>query len=100
MVSQWASVQVGLSTVAVNARNLLKTLCKQDGKRFFGDRFLSQNFDDFTQDPAGAIGRIYDAMGMEMPQFDFSRVRPAKAPYEHDSPKWAEFAKALELPDV
>jgi hypothetical protein len=73
---------------------------ERDGKKFFGDRFLSQNFDEFTKDPAAAIRRIYEAMGIEMPQLDFGRIRPAKAPYEAGSPKWSEYAKLLGLPDV
>ena len=41
---------------------------------------------------------LLDAMGLEMPQLDFSRIRPAKAPYEHDSPKWEEYKKRLGIP--
>jgi len=73
---------------------------ERDGRQFFGERFISQNFDQFTQDPRGSIQRIYDAMGLEMPDFDFGRIRPAKAPYEADSPKWEEYARLLELPEV
>jgi phytoene dehydrogenase-like protein len=34
MVGHWASASVGVSTVALMGRSLIKKLCKQDGKRF------------------------------------------------------------------
>jgi phytoene dehydrogenase-like protein len=34
MVGQWAGATIGVSTVAVMGRTLVRTLCKQDGKRF------------------------------------------------------------------
>lgn len=34
MVGQWASASVGVSTVAIMARRLIKDLCKKDNKRF------------------------------------------------------------------
>ena len=70
-----------------------------DGRRLFGDRFVSQDFDEFTRDPEGSVKRIYDAMGVEPPQLDYSRVRPAKAPFEADSPKWKELAREVGLPE-
>jgi len=73
---------------------------ERDGKQNFGERFISQNFNEFTRDPAAAMNRIYDAMGLEMPQLDFRRIRPAKAPYEADSPNWTEYANSLGLPPV
>jgi hypothetical protein len=73
---------------------------ERDGKRLFGERFISQNFDEFTRDPAASMQRIYDAMELKMPPLDFSRIRPAKAPFDADSPKWSEYAKLLELPEL
>ena len=34
MVGQWAGATIGISTVAVMGRNLVKAICKRDGKRF------------------------------------------------------------------
>jgi len=73
---------------------------EQDGPRYFGARFVSQSFDAFTRDPAAAFRRIYDAMGLELPPLDFGRIRPAKAPYEDDSPKWTEYLRLLAIPEA
>ncbi|MTI85141.1 MAG: NAD(P)/FAD-dependent oxidoreductase [Firmicutes bacterium] len=34
MVGQWAGAMIGVSTAAVTGRNLVKQICKKDGKRF------------------------------------------------------------------
>ncbi|MBN1224188.1 MAG: NAD(P)/FAD-dependent oxidoreductase, partial [Candidatus Aminicenantes bacterium] len=36
MVGHWATATIGVSTVAVMGRNLIRELCKRDGKRFIG----------------------------------------------------------------
>jgi len=33
-VGQWSTATLGVSSVAVMGRNLVRELCKQDGKRF------------------------------------------------------------------
>ncbi|MGE5549435.1 MAG: phytoene desaturase family protein [Bacteroidota bacterium] len=38
MVGQWAGATVGLSTVAVMGRNLVKEICRRDGRRFMTTR--------------------------------------------------------------
>jgi hypothetical protein len=73
---------------------------EQDGRRCFGERFRSVNFDRFTRDPASVMGTIFDSIGLEMPRLDFRRIRPAKAPFEPDSAEWKRYAELLELPTV
>jgi len=34
MVGQWAEAMIGIPTAALSGRNLIKTLCKKDGKKF------------------------------------------------------------------
>jgi len=34
MVGQWANAQNGISNAALTGRNLIKDLCKKDGKKF------------------------------------------------------------------
>jgi hypothetical protein len=34
MVGQWAVGTIGLNTVCLTGRNLIRDLCKQDGKKF------------------------------------------------------------------
>ncbi len=34
MVGQWATATIGLNTVCLSGRNLIRDLCKQDGKKF------------------------------------------------------------------
>jgi hypothetical protein len=71
---------------------------EQDGRRYFGDRFLSQSFDSFCGDPSGAVERVYRAMGLPHPKLDFSGVHPPHGPYQPDSPEWVRYRGLLGLP--
>ena len=38
MAGQWAEAMIGISTAAISGRNLVKRLCRRDGKRFDAQR--------------------------------------------------------------
>ncbi len=71
---------------------------EHEGERCFGDRFVSQSFDEFCADPAGSVGRVYDVMGLPLRELDCSRVHPASGPYQPDSPRWQRYGEMLGLP--
>jgi hypothetical protein len=72
----------------------------RDGSRHFGDRFVPQKLDDFCADPHSSVSRIYERMGLSLPELDFSRVRPASGPHQPTSPRWRRYAEELGLPRV
>lgn len=71
-----------------------------DGRRLFGERFVSQGFDEFCLDPRESVERVYRALGMAPAQLDYGRIHPANGPYQLDSPQWARYRAALELPEL
>ena len=73
---------------------------EREGRRCFGERFVSQSFDAFCAEPRTAMERCYDAMGMPMARFDFSRIHPPNGPYRPASPKWRRYRELLDLPRV
>ena len=54
----------------------------------FGDRFLSVPFERFCTDPKGVVERVYAVAGCPAPEFDLSRVRPAKPAFRADDARW------------
>jgi hypothetical protein len=73
---------------------------EEDGRRLFGDRFVSQKFDSFCENPGAAMERIYAALGMPMPRFDFSRIHPPHGAHDPASPEWARYQELLGIPEV
>jgi hypothetical protein len=73
---------------------------EREGRRCFGERFISQSFDAFCAEPRVAMERCYGAMGMPMPRFDFSRIHPPNGPYRPASPDWRRYRELLKLPRV
>jgi len=73
---------------------------EEEGRRLFGERFVSQNFDSFCGDPRGAMERIYAALGMPMPEFDFSRIHPPHGAHDPGSPNWTKYKKLMGIPEV
>lgn len=71
---------------------------ERDGRRHYGDRFVSVRFESFCADPASALGPVYAALGMEMPKLDLSAIHPAKPPHRADAPEWRRLAPWSELP--
>ena len=73
---------------------------ERDGRREFGDRFVSQSFDRFCRQPEGVVRTIYEVLGMTPPEPDFSAVHPARGPFEPASPHWKRYRRLLDLPEV
>jgi hypothetical protein len=73
---------------------------EREGARLFGERFVSQNFDAFCEDPREALERAYAVLGMSMPQLDLSRVHPARGPHQAASPEWDRYRELLGLPEI
>jgi hypothetical protein len=68
---------------------------ERDGRAHFGDRFVSQNFEQFCEDPGAAAERIYQRLGLSMPEFDFSRIHPANRPFDEQSPNWEKYSRLV-----
>ena len=73
---------------------------ERDGRRCFGEKFVSQSFDAFCGDPSGSAAGIYRAMGLPQPDLDYSRIHPARGPHQSDSPRWDHYGDLLGLPRV
>jgi hypothetical protein len=43
--------------------------------------------------------RVYAALGLSLPDFDFSRVHPAHGPYDPGSAEWVRYRHTLVLPE-
>lgn len=72
---------------------------ERDGARHFGERFVSQRFDDFCRRPRPALERIYDLLGMDAPDLDLSRVHAPHGPYRAGSEEWTRYGRLLGLPE-
>jgi hypothetical protein len=73
---------------------------EMDGRRCFGERFLSQSFDHFCNDPQSTMARVYALLDMPMPQLDFGRIHPPHGPHDPLSPMWKKYFELLRVPEV
>ncbi len=73
---------------------------ESDGTHYFGNRFVSQSFDEFCVEPEQALERIYRAMDMPMPEFDLSRIHAPNGPHQEDSDRWGRLREQVGLPRV
>lgn len=71
-----------------------------DGRRCFGERFISQSFDRFCADPEGALARVYELLDMPMPELDFARIHAPHGPHDPSSPMWKRYSELLRVPEV
>ena len=49
---------------------------------------------------ASRMREIYGAIGLSTPALDYSRVHPAKGPYDSDSPNRKKYKDLLGIPDL
>jgi hypothetical protein len=72
-----------------------------DGKKYFGDKFLSIEHESFCNDPVCQITKIYNFLNLEIPQNVVQWVKEnVKAPrplFAAKDPRWKE---ALEMLDI
>lgn len=73
---------------------------EREGRRLFGDRFLSVNFNDFCRSPDEVLDAVYDRAGLDRPALDTSGIRQPAPPYAVDDSRWAEYAERLGLPPI
>jgi hypothetical protein len=71
-----------------------------DGRRLFGERFVSQSFDSFCEHPRAAMERIYSVLGMSPPVLDYGRIHPPHGAHDPGSPRWREYMELLGIPEV
>ncbi len=71
---------------------------ERDGTRFFGNRFISQSFDEFCHQPQECIERIYRALELPLPRLDQGRIHPPHGPFRPDSPHWKRLRQRVGLP--
>lgn len=73
---------------------------EQDAPRYYGDRFISVNFDEFCLKPQIIVSRIYDMLGSQPPNLDFRTIHPPHGPYQQYRPEWGHYNKRLGLPAI
>ncbi len=73
---------------------------ESDGRRYFGERFISQSFDRFCNDPESALVRVYALLDMPLPEFAFTRIHPPHGPHDRQSPMWKKYCELLQVPEV
>ncbi len=71
---------------------------EREGRRLFGDRFLSVNFNNFCRSPSDVVATVYERAGLDRPALDLSGIHPPPAPYAADDSRWAAYAEQLDLP--
>jgi hypothetical protein len=77
---------------------------RTDGRRLFGDRYVMVRNEDLRADPAGALERIYDALGREVPEavaaWADENVASEQDIYAADDPRWREAFELIGLGDA
>lgn len=73
---------------------------ERDGPRLFGPRFVSVNFNDFCRDPSDTLSTVYRAGGLDASTFDVQGIHAPPPPYAADDPRWAAYARQLDLPSL
>jgi hypothetical protein len=65
-----------------------------EGRERFGDRYHLVRNEDLRADPAGALRRVYELIGREVPQevqaWAAANVREPEPPYAADDPRWTQ----------
>ena len=69
-----------------------------DGKRIFGDRFLSVPFVEFCDDPSRSVGRIYERGGLAPPGVEYGDVHAARGAFKPDDRRWLALGAEVGLP--
>jgi len=73
---------------------------EKEGRKYFGNKFISINFNDFCRQPDEILSSIYNTAGLEKPNFDVSRIHKPNIPYKQDSREWRDYISKLKLPDL
>jgi len=78
---------------------LCHDVVERDGRRWFGDDFVSQPFEEFCRSPQRSLAHIYERLELEAPAIDSSRIRAPRGPFQPSSPRWAKYRARLGLAD-
>ena len=70
---------------------------EEDGRRLFGDRFISLNFNDFSNNPAENLKNIYAAAGIKYVNRELDWIHKPHGAYQASHKKWVEYADILGL---
>lgn len=73
---------------------------EREGAQCFGQRFVSQSFDEFCRAPHDVVRRVYSVLGLSVPDLDFRSIHAAHEPYEPSSPHWQRYREMLGLPEL
>jgi hypothetical protein len=60
----------------------------RDGRRLYGDRFLSVRFEEFCRQPQQVVEAIYHRAGVRPPDIDVARIHPPRPPHAPSHPMW------------
>ena len=70
---------------------------EKEGRRLFGGRFISLNFNDFCNDPEGVLKNIYASAGITYVKRDLDWVHKPHGAYQRSHKKWIEYADIIGL---
>ena len=70
---------------------------EKDGRRLFGDRFISLSFNDFCNDPEGVLKNIYAAAGITYVNRDLDWIHKPHGAHKSSHKKWIEYADIIGL---
>jgi hypothetical protein len=70
---------------------------EKGGRRLFGDRFISLNFNDFCNDSEGILKKIYAAAGIPNINRDLAWIHKPHGAYQSSHKKWIEYADIIGL---
>jgi hypothetical protein len=74
---------------------------EREGPQLFGERFTSVRYEDFATDPTATMVRLYDWIGLPLPEdLSFPEVHAPKSPFRPEDPRWREAARTAGFTDA
>ena len=70
---------------------------EKEGRRLFGDRFISLNFNELCNDPKGILKNIYASAGIKYVDRDLDWFHKPHGAYQRRHKKWMEYADIIGL---
>lgn len=69
-------------------------LAERDGPIYFGDRFKTLRYEDYTEAPGTIMDSLYEWIGENPPEgFGYEDVHAARAPFRFGDDRWRKYAK-------
>ncbi len=68
-------------------------LAEREGRRLYGSRFVSVDFEAFCEDPKHAAEPVRRVLGDDDASLDFSHLRRPRTGFRSDDPRWNKLAE-------